>query len=266
MENQSIIQDKDRYNIFGYSVSLAVHVLIVLICIIILNHGGSSITGKGIDVQLTGEYDLNAASTQQVKLPSDVKPEPENIPANNRHLIKNQIEERINTETSSTTLKENKSEKVEPILPSGYYNFAGAGTDATGLVQVYSENSLNVKINYPLGWTFVDQDRQKRLDGVTFWANNGIFNPPPYIFLEVKEKYLFNESRYKYNTKLKNTIAYYNDPEELEGQVSQVFYIRTDTDEDFSLKLIMNGKDTFIAFQPIFFGMIKSFNFGSSLF
>ena len=71
---------------------------------------------------------------------------------------------------------------------------------------------------------------------------------------------------FKYNTKLKNTVAYYNDPEELEGQVSQVFYIRTDTDEDFSIKLIMNGKDTFIAFQPVFFGMIKSFNFGNSFF
>jgi len=149
---------------------------------------------------------------------------------------------------------------------SGYHNFEGTGNDTSGLEQIYSETTLNVKIKYPLGWTFVDQDRHNKLDGVTFWINNGIFNPPPYIFLEVKEKYLFNPSRYKFNSKLENSIAFYNDPEELEGQVSQVFYIRTDTDEDFSLKLIMNGKDTFIAFQPIFFGMIKSFNFGSSLF
>jgi hypothetical protein len=221
-------------------------------------------SGNGIDVQLTG--DLNAASNLPVKMPSDVKPEPENIPANNIPVNKSQIEESVNNDSAPTKLKVTNSEKVASVLPSGYYNFAGSGTDTSALIQVYSEKSLNVKINYPIGWTFVDQDRQKKLDGVTFWANNGIFNPPPYIFLEVKEKYLFNPSRYKYNTKLKNTTAYYNDPEEMEGQVSQVFYIRTDTDEDFSLKLIMNGKETFIAFQPIFFGMIKSFNFGTSLF
>ena len=264
MLNKIIIPDKNEHNIFSYSVSLAVHIIIVLICIIILNHGGSSRAGKGMDVQLSGENDLNAASNQQGKMPSNVKTE--NIPANNRPLIKSQIEERINNKNAPTGANEIKNEQIEAVLPSGYYNFAGAGTDTSALIQVYSEKSLNVKISYPIGWTFVDQDRQKKLDGVTFWANNGIFNPPPYIFLEVKEKYLFNPSRYKYNTQLKNTIAYYNDPEELEGQVSQVFYIRTDTDEDFSLKLIMNGKDTFIAFQPLFFGMIKSFNFGNSLF
>jgi hypothetical protein len=149
---------------------------------------------------------------------------------------------------------------------SGYHNFEGTSGDTLGLDQVYSEKTLNVKIKYPVGWTFVDQDRHNKLDGVTFWASNGIFDPPPYIFLEVKEKYLFNPSRYKFSTKLANSVAWYNDPEELEGQVSQVFYIRTETEDDYSIKLIMNGKDTFIAFQQIFFGMIKSFNFGKSIF
>jgi hypothetical protein len=264
MENHNIIPDKNEYNIFSYSLSVAVHILLVLTCIIILNHAKGTSAGNGINVQIDGEYDLNASSNVLPKQQSGIKPE--NIPVNNRPLIKDQIEEKINNNTAPTIVKENESENVEAILPSGYYNFAGAGTDTSALVQVYSEKSLNVNINYPVGWTFVDQDKQKKLDGVTFWANNGIFNPPPYIFLDVQQKYLFNPSRYKYSTKLKNTVAYYNDPEELEGQVSQVFYIRTDTDEDFSLKLIMNGKDTFIAFQPIFFGMIKSFNFGSSLF
>jgi len=266
MEFKSIIHNKTGYNIFSYSASLAVHIVIIIAVIIILNHGGSSMAGKGIDVNLAGEYDLNPGSTPPVKTPANSKPEPENLPVNNRRVINNPLEEAINNNSEKTISKNINKEKIESVLPSGYYNFAGAGTDTSALVQVYSEKSLNVKINYPVGWTFVDQDKQKKLDGVTFWANNNIFNPPPYIFLEVQEKYLFNPSRYKYNTKLKNTVAYYNDPEELEGQVSQVFYIRTDTDEDFSIKLIMNGKDTFIAFQPIFFGMIKSFNFGNSFF
>jgi len=223
-------------------------------------------SGNGIDVQLSSENELKSMSHLPVKIPADVKPESEKISPETRPLNQSLIEEKINNKTAPENINDIKSQKAEAILPSGYYNFAGAGTDTSALVQVYSEKSLNVTINYPVGWTFVDQNKQKKLDGVTFWADNGLFNPPPYIFLEVKEKYLFNPSRYKYNTKLKNTTAYYNDPEELEGQVSQVFYIRTDTDQDFSLKLIMNGKDTFIAFQPIFFGMIKSFNFGSSLF
>jgi hypothetical protein len=222
--------------------------------------------GNGINVQLSSENELKSMSNLPVKMPPEVKSESEKISDDSRPLNQSLIEEKISNKTAPENINDIKGQKTETILPSGYYNFAGAGTDTSALVQVYSEKSLNVKINYPVGWTFVDQDKQKKLDGVTFWADNGIFNPPPYIFLEVKEKYLFNPSRYKYNTKLKNTTAYYNDPEELEGQVSQVFYIRTDIDQDFSLKLIMNGKDTFIAFQPIFFGMIKSFNFGSSWF
>ena len=229
-------------------------------------HNKGSVAGNGIAVQLSGEYDLNSTVNQSVKMQTNINPQSDEITSGNQQVRIYQIEESVTKESNPTLSKNYKNEYAKAVLPSGYYNFAGAGTDTSALIQTYSEKSLNVKISYPIGWTFVDQNRQKKLDGVTFWANNGIFNPPPYIFLEVKEKYLFNPSRYKYNTRLKNTVAYYNDPEELEGQVSQVFYIRTDSDEDFSLKLIMNGKDTFIAFQPIFFGMIKSFNFGNSLF
>ena len=53
---------------------------------------------------------------------------------------------------------------------------------------------------------------------------------------------------------------------EMEGQVARVFYIRTNSGEDYSLKLIMKGKEEFKSFQPVFFGMIKSFKFGKGLF
>jgi hypothetical protein len=258
----SIETDNNEYNIFSFTASIVIHSVLLVTCIFIINKQDDSFSAKGIDVQISAGTNLSALPGFSHNIPA---PPEENT---NSKELKNKKNPTKNAVTSGEQLTSgNSGKRIEPqLLPSGYYNFAGTGTDTTGLVQVYSEKTLNVKIKYPMGWIFVDQDRKNKLDGVTFWANNDIFNPPPYIFLEVKEKYLFNPSRYKYITELKNSSAYYNDPEELEGQVSQVFYIRTSSDEDYSIKLIMNSKDTFIAFQPVFFSMIKSFNFGSSLF
>jgi hypothetical protein len=258
--DQNLKLNNKNYYFFSYSASLVIHIIILLICFILLKKGDDSYQGKVIAVQMMQEGNL----TNSDEL---IKGKRNNLKAKKTPANKTDKEGTSNKEPNiqnNTTPLANPDAKSVPI--PGYYNFDGVGNDTSGLEQVYSENTLNVKIKYPIGWTFVDQDRHNKLDGVTFWASNGIFNPPPYIFLEVKEKYLFIPSRYKFNTKLENSIAYYNDPEELEGQVSQVFYIRTDTDEDYSIKLIMDGKDTFIAFQPIFFAMIKSFNFGKSFF
>jgi hypothetical protein len=244
MDQSLKLNDKDYY-LFSFSASLVIHIIILLICFIIMKKGDDSYRGKGIVVQMMQGGNLISTTDDLIK----------------EKINKLKVQKVAVNETTSLTTPDMKAHSI-----SGYYNFEGTGNDTSGLEQIYSENTLNVKIKYPLGWTFVDQDNHNKLDGVTFWANNGIFNPPPYIFLEVKEKYLFNPSRYKFSTKLANSVAWYNDPEELEGQVSQVFYIRTETDEDYGIKLIMTGKDTFIAFQPIFFSMIKSFNFGKSLF
>ena len=244
MDQSLKLNDKDYY-FFSLSASLVIHIIILIVCFMLLRKGEDSYLGKGIVVQIVQEENLISNTDELIN-----------------HKINNLKDEKVSlNKTTSLTSPDMKGHSM-----SSYNNFEGTGTDTSGLEQVYAENTLNVKIKYPLGWTFIDQDRHNRLDGVTFWANNGIFNPPPYIFLEVKEKYLFNPSRFKFNTKLANSVAWYNDPEELEGQVSQVFYIRTESDEDYSIKLIMTGKDTFIAFQPIFFGMIKSFNFGKSIF
>ncbi len=139
-------------------------------------------------------------------------------------------------------------------------------SDTAGLYQVYKESTLDVSIRYPVGWTYIDQDVRDKLDGVTFWAANSIYSPPPYVHIEVKDKYLFSPNRYKYSIKTDDYTAYYNDPEELSGQVSQEVYIRTGIDEDFSIKLIMKGMESFKTFQPVFFGMIKTFKFDNSLF
>ena len=151
-----------------------------------------------------------------------------------------------------------------------FYNLSEFGGNAPEPEQTYSESTLDVTIKYPTGWTYIDQNVKNKLDGVTFWLVNypkdSSISPPPYVHLEVKEKYLFNPARFKYKMDLNGNIAYYNDPEELEDQVSQIVYIRTDSDEDYSLKLIMKGKDAFKSFQPVFFSMIKSFRFGRSFF
>lgn len=138
--------------------------------------------------------------------------------------------------------------------------------DTTDLDQVYTESTLNLSIKYPKGWTFIDQTKKNKLDGVTFWSVEGVYNPPPYIHLEVIEKYLFNPNRYKYKVKQFDCEWYFNDPVNLEGQISQEIYIRTETAEDFLIKLIMVGEDQFLRFRPKFFAIVKSLEFGGQYF
>lgn len=156
--------------------------------------------------------------------------------------------------------------EIEELVSSPEFSFNDINADTTLLDQLYQESSLNVSIKYPKGWVFVDQNVKNKLDGVTFWASDGLYNPPPYIHLEVKEKYYFNEQKYKYQIEFDDCIAYYNDPEIIDNYFIQNVYLRTETSEDFNIKLMMIGEEAFKSFQPRFFGMIKTFNFGSSFF
>ena len=145
-------------------------------------------------------------------------------------------------------------------------SFSDIPVDTTNLDQVYTEPSLNVSIKYPKGWTFIDQNKKNKLDGVTFWASDGQYDPPPYIHLEVVNSEMFIEKRFSYRMELEKYQAFYNDPEEIQGYMSQIVYIRTGNEEDFRLKLMMKGKTEFFSFQPKFWTILKSFNFGSNLF
>ncbi|MDP2366286.1 MAG: hypothetical protein Q8M94_21240 [Ignavibacteria bacterium] len=173
------------------------------------------------------------------------------------------------------TIKENDITEEKDFLPEQKINkigesksisFSDIVADTTNLDQVYSEPTLNISIKYPKGWTFIDQNKNKKLDGVTFWASDGLYNPPPYIHLEVVNKEMFIEKRYSYKLDFEKYQAYYNDPEEMQDYVTQIIYIRTNEDEDFKLKLMMKGETEFKSFQPRFWAILKSFNFGSSLF
>lgn len=145
-------------------------------------------------------------------------------------------------------------------------SFSDIVADTTNLDQIYTEPTLNVSIKYPKGWTFIDQKKKKKLDGVTFWASDGQYNPPPYVHLEVVSSDMFIEKRFSYKMELEKYQAFYNDPEEMQGYITQIIYIRTGNDEDFKLKLMMKGKTEFLSFQPKFWAILKSFNFGSNLF
>lgn len=155
---------------------------------------------------------------------------------------------------------------AQPIEEIKTVSLTDLNADTTNLDQLYSESTLNVKIKYPKGWTYLDQNKNKKLEGVTFWANDGSINPPPYIHLEVVSKDMFIEKRYKYKTEIDKYAAFYNDPEETQGYLTLVIYIRTGDEEDFRLKLMIKGKNEFESFQPKFWAIVKSFEFGKSFF
>lgn len=260
---------------FGFILSVLLHAALFAGAVFLYQVSPSVSGGGGGYVEISAS-DINSegvpVSKQEVKkiIPNELD-DKETKKTISDELVEN-VPSKLNIpEESRITGKINKSaitssEGSSKSNVGKYRGYSANAGDTTSLQQVYSEKSLNVTINYPIGWTFLDQNKRSKLDGVTFWANDGSFNPPPYVFLEVKEKYLFNAAQFKYKTKTLNSEIYYNDPEEMEGQVSQIFYFRTKDDEDYSIKLIMNGREAFSAFQPVFFGMIKTFRFGNSFF
>jgi len=235
-------------SLVGYSASALFHVTMLVLVLILLNISGdkSRINPRFVQV-ITQDFDAGSKVTRSVQ-------PPRTIPSSEE------------AKEDDTPDYDKKLKAVKEIPKSAFYSFANTTVDTTSLDQVYNDPTLNVTIKYPAGWTYMDQDVNKKLDGVTFWSTIGNYSPPPYINLEVRDKDLFDASRYKYNIKTWGYTIYFNDPEEMEGQVSQVFYIRTNSGEDYSLKLIMKGKEEFKSFQPVFFGMLKSFKFGNGLF
>jgi len=235
--NLTGIINKEGFSIFSVSASLFIHIAILF--------------AAGYLLKFFGEYSSPDSAYIQVETAEieNIKQIPEDS-GKDAFLMEektDELETQINNEASFPDI----------------YKFSA---DTSVLMQVYKESSLNVRIKYPPGWTYIDQNIKNKLDGVTFWFSAEIYNPPPYVHLEVKEKYLFNPSRFKYKIKLNDNYAYFNDPEELAGQFSQTIYLRTDTDEDYSLKLIMKGKESFYSFQPLFFAMVKTFKFGKNFF
>lgn len=249
--NKKIIEDNISKSLAG---SLVLHIIIILVFYYLFNIESQPSSLNSQYVQFfTGETEKFEKIKETETVQKDEK------------LVENNDSETV-TDDSPGNKEPEKKEETKTEESFAFHNFNLNNADTSNLSQVYSEKTLNVRVRYQAGWTYVDQNRKNKLDGVTFWFANPNYNPPPYVHLEVKEKYLFIQNRFSYSMKGRNYVAYYNEPEELEGQFSQTIYIRTETDEDYSLKLIMKGKEPFKTFQPIFFGMVKSFTFGNSIF
>ena len=241
---------RQEYPVFGFSMSLLLHAIIITAAAVILN--------SSLD-----ESQIGSAYVQIRTIESDSHPfEPE--AARKQETAEKEVLEKETPveETKAIPDKESAPASNEAV----FYDFSNTAADTTNLVQVYKENTLDVSLKYPAGWTYLDQNVKHTLDGVTFWTTSTKYNPPPYVHIEVKDKDLFNPKRFEHNYKTRNYTAYYNEPEELSGQITQIIYIRTNTEKDFSIKLIMKGEEAFKSFQPIFFGMVKSFKYGNQFF
>ncbi|MCX6149312.1 MAG: hypothetical protein NTX22_02165 [Ignavibacteriales bacterium] len=236
------LEKKIEYKIAVGSIacSLLLHLLCVVIAIIIFK-----LTDK--DLVQSGYVVVNTLKGTYLKQ------------QNNKEVV------RVDHATDDNLKSGEKTESQENNSPTSYFsNIESAGLDSTNLEQVYKEHTLNVRLKYPVGWIYIDQQRKSKLDGITFWSTDNSFDPPPYIHIEVVDKYMFNPTRYKFTHKFKTFEGFYNEPEEMETQITQQIYIKTNDEKDFIIKLIMNGRENFKKFQPIFFAMVDSFQFGNS--
>lgn len=224
----------------GFILSLTFHLLIAAAGLLYIADTPSPQGGAGLSFQVVGDPVKDDALQTEKKetKEEEIQQEKDKTP--------------VNTTDKKADAGQNKT----------YTGLMGdiMGTDTSSLKNVYSEKSLNVSIRYPIGWTFIDQHKSK-LDGVTFINSNPGLKNPPYIHLEVKDKYYFTESRYKSRSEGKYYTLYYNEPQELSGQVSFIVYVRTDEDYDFSLKLIINTMEAFREYKPTFLAMVKTFSF-----
>ncbi len=248
--NLKLKTDKKDYPVFGFSMSLILHALIFTSAAIIMN---SSIE----EAIVVSPYIQISMMESRFELQS-YRPEKE------RRNEKQEVTENAAVSKESKEIPDRES--VQNSSESLFSDFSENPGDTSELNQIYKENTLDVSLKYPSGWMYIDQNVKNMLDGVTFWTTSAGYNPPPYVHIEVHDKDIFNPKRFQHRYKTRNYTAYYNDPEALEGQIAQIIYIRTNIEKDFSLKLIMKGEEAFRRFQPVFFGMVKSFKYGNRFF
>ncbi|GAB6282451.1 MAG: hypothetical protein STSR0008_11970 [Ignavibacterium sp.] len=231
----------------SYFASIFFHFILLLLFNFILtdfqfNVNKSARTSNILIAQIVSSFN---SDTKIIKPIDNVK--------NNSDKINNKMKSESNNYNDEISTSLNFIENIE-------------NADTSLLEQIYHETTLNVKIKYPLGWTYIDQNLNDKLDGVTFWFPNSSNGVLPYVHLEVKEKDYFEPERFKYKTKINKYEVYYNGSEELENQYSLMVYIRTKTKEDYIIKLVVNGEESFKQYQNVFWAMLKSFDFGFEFF
>ncbi len=241
----------------GYSV--LIHLVIGLLATVLYSFTWNNTIPTGnfvtIDMGLSpivSQPNKELSQTPQ-PLPTETQPQTEETVSD--EPVPQETEQKTEVkETTPTPV----SEKVAPTQ-SLKGNLLSA--DTTQLRGIYKESSLDVTIRYPEGWNYLDQQKKKKLDGVTFIGktNSGT---APYIFLKVEEKYRFNPNRYKSSFKTDKYVVYHDDERVMAGQYTLELYLRTEDEEDYSIKLIVIGEQNFKEYKPVFLAMVKTFSFG----
>lgn len=238
LENEDTEINDDSNYMVGLGVSTFSHLLILLV---------SFLLSKNFTAPPSSNFESLQFIVESVSSPVE-------------NIDHSKMEQKENESIDEKKNSDGEKEPTDDFAATFSSNLLNA--DTSSLQQFYSENTLNVRVRYPLGWKYVDQNVKSKLDGVTFFGSGNSSSPPPYIHIEVKEKYLFNPNRFLFNVKMNDYVAYFNEPTVLEEQYSQILYLRTDSDEDYSIKLIVIGKEKFFEYQKVFFTMVKSFKFG----
>lgn len=248
--------DQSVITVKGLIISIITHILFFTLITFYFYFDRISFQETGAIIELSGFNDeLASLYPLKDKTPPSI--------SDNKNNSKNESE----TETSKGKETDSKGSSEESSMALNYLNFAKSGNDTSALQNIYRESSLNVRLRYPAGWTFVDQhhNRNKKFEGITLFPQNAESESTPYLHLETNDKELFNPKRYKFNFIIKDNVYYYNEPQEIKSDIIQEFYIRTKGPDDFTIKLIMRGKENFIKFQPTFYSMLKSFSFSPEI-
>ncbi len=222
---------------YGWWISAALHILVILMLLLpnlVLHQASFSSGTRGISVE---SYSMPVSATAEAPKSSSEQSEP--------------LAE-ADALNDDGTANRQAGGSLNPF----------SGNDTAGLANYYSEKSLNVRIRYPAGWVFADQPKNGKLDAITFFGMRSSTGAVPYIHFEVKEKYLFNPALYKYKIDKGRYALYYDDEKIIENQVTQIVYARTESDEDYSIKMSVQGEQSYKELRLAFFAMIESFKFG----
>ncbi len=220
------------------AISVALHLFVIVAAVVVSRYASAPQFGSKMVLQMT--FDRSEEAAEQIQEEKPLLPE--------------------QPKKDDPAAKKDPSKQPPKPAPKGLIAGAFDAVDSTLLDLEYKETTLNVRMRYSEGWAFLDNNGGSKLDAVTFW-NPNIPNSP-WVQLKVTDKYLFRESRYKHKEELDDYTVYYNDEEELEGEVKFEVYLRTDSSEDYIITYRVKGMDTFKKYKPVFMAMLKSFRFG----
>jgi hypothetical protein len=138
--------------------------------------------------------------------------------------------------------------------------------DSTNLEQVYSDDTRGIQLKFPVGWKYLDQKLNNKLDGVTFWFEEQNLEHPPFVHLFIVDKSLFSENRFASKIEFSDVVWYFNSPEIINDYVSFEIYIQSKMDYDIKIKISVKGEENFYKLQPKFLGMVRSLQFRNGFF